>query len=153
MRAAFREIPAPLQRQTLIRLGLGAAFLVLLPALIIMAQDAHIWLPCAGAAMFFASSAFAVFRRAVLGEYVVVEGECAEVGQGAFKRREKHMLLLTGGKAVRVALRGGFGKIRPKASIRLYVSKNTPVYEKDGVQILHGYLAIEAGVRRNAPQR
>lgn len=139
----FRRMPEPLQRQTLLRLGIGALFLVLLIALIAAAQDVYLWLPCAGAVVIFAAAAFMLFRRAVLGEYVVVSGECAEVGLTAVKRRIKFLILQTDVCKLKVMLRGRLRKIPVGTAVVLYIAKNTQIYEQNGLQMLYTYMAID----------
>lgn len=139
----FKRLPEPLQKQTLIRLGIGALFLILLTALIITARDIYLWLPCAGSALFFAVAAFLLFRKAVLGEYVVVSGVCSDIGLTTVKRRAKYLILQTDECSVKVMLRSRMRKIPVGASVRLYVAKNTPVYEQNGSQIMYTYMAID----------
>jgi hypothetical protein len=143
MLAAFGKIPGPLQKQTLIRLGFGALFSVLLIVLLFTVRDVLLLLPCAGAAVLFVTAAITLFRRAARGAYTVVVGECREVGVTAAGRRAKHILLQTEEHTIRVALCGRMRKIPVGAAVNLYVADNTPVYEKDGVQMLYHYLAIE----------
>jgi len=139
----FRRLPEPLQKQVLTRLGLGAVFFLIMLALLIAVRDAYLWLPCAGAAASFAAAAFLLLRSAALGEYVVVSGGCAEVRHTAIKRRVKYFILRTDSGDLKVIPRGSARKVRRGAAVRLYVSKNTPVYEENGTQILYTYMALE----------
>lgn len=136
-------MPEPLQKQILLRLGLGAIFLVSLTVLIVAVGDMYLWLPCAGAVVFFFAAAFILFRRAVLGEYVVVDGICAEVGTTAIKRRSKFLILHAESTAVKVLLHSRLKQIPIGTEIKLYISKNTPVYKQNGLQILYTYIAID----------
>ena len=139
----FKRMPEPLQRQTLLRLGLSALFLVLTVALAIVARDIYLLLPCAGAVIFFAAAAFLLFRRVVLGEYVIVSGECAEVGLTVIRRRAKHLVLQTDACRVKVILRSRLQKISAGTKVNLYVANNAPIYDREGVQMLYSYLAID----------
>lgn len=143
MRQEFKRIPDPLQRQIFVRLGLGALFLILLIAVATTALDIYLWLPCAGMAIFFTMSAFALFRRAVLDDYVIVTGKCASVEFTAVRKRAKSLLLRTDECSLQVALRGRMRKIPAGVKVRLYIAKNTPVYEHNGNQMLYTYLAME----------
>ena len=148
MMSAFRQIPAPLQKQTLIRLGIGVVFIALLISLLIASQVFFVWLPCAGAALFFLASAFALFRRAVLGEYVVIRGVCKKMVLTVAKRRAKSMILVTDEHTVQVALHGRKRKIPVGTGIDLYVANNTPIYRKGGMQMVYSYLVIEVRGKR-----
>ena len=112
-------------------------------ALLAYTGDAFLWLPSAGTAVFFASAALSLFRRAALGEYVTVTGECAGVELTAVKKRVKSIHLRTDECTLRVVLRGRMRKIPIGAEILLYAAKNTPIYEYNGSQMMHTYLAIE----------
>ena len=136
-------MPEPLQKQTLIRLGLSVVSLILLVALIIFTRDVYLWIPCAGAALFFAAAAFLLFRRAILGEYVVVTGECSEVGVTAVRRRVKQLILQTDAGKVKVMLGSRLRKISAGTEVRVYVANNTPIYEQNGLQMLYSYLAMD----------
>lgn len=141
MKAVFKQIPEPLQRQILTRLGLGALFLVLLIVLLFTARDILIWLPCAGVCLFLFAAALALFRRAALGDYVVISGVCQSVERTAIRRRIKYITLQTEEYIVQVTPR--IRKISEGSALDLYVAKSTPLYEKGGVQLLYHYLAME----------
>jgi hypothetical protein len=143
MMTVFKQIPAPLQRQTLIRLGFGAIFLALTGVLAFTVDDMYAWLPCAGVAVFSVVTAISLFRLAALGEYVAISGVCLETGSGSVKRRAKYILLRTGKYTVRVMLHGNVKPIPAGNRLCLYLAKNTAIYEKDGMKLLYTYLALE----------
>jgi hypothetical protein len=89
------------------------------------------------------TAAFALFRRVVLGDYVIVDGVCAGVEVTMVKKRAKSMMLRTNECALRVMLRGRTRKLTNGSAIKLYIAKNTPIYEHNGNQILYSYLAME----------
>jgi len=139
----FKQIPEPLQRQIFIRLGISLVSLILFTALIATTLDIYFCMPCAIAAVIFATSAFMLFRRSILYEYVVAEGACIEVNRTALKRRDRYIVLNTDTCKVKVMVRNRLRNIPVGTVVRLYVANNTPIYEKDGMQILYSYLAIE----------
>ena len=143
MMQAFTRMPKPLQRQILIRSGLGVLFLILLIAMGFSAQDIALLLPCAGLMVFFAAGAFTLFRRAVLGEYVVVSGICTETVNTRLKRKAKYIILDTDEKNVRVSIGQRRKRFAVGMSLDLYLAANTPVYEKDGILQVFSYLALE----------
>ena len=148
MQTIFKQIPEPLQKQTLIRLGIGGVFFLLFIVLLFMGADVYIWLPCSGAAVFSSAAAFMLFRLAVLGEYVTVNGVCTEVCMSAVKRRIKQILINTDEHIVRVSLRGRKKNIRVGSAVKLFVAEKAPIYEQDGQHILYTYLAVEIEGRR-----
>lgn len=136
------RMPEPLRRQILLRLGISLLFLVLMCILIAAAGDIYLWIPCAGASVCLAAAAFLLFRRVVLDEYVVVCGECSEVGLTPLKRRAKYLIVQTETCKLKVMLQGKLGKISTGAEVSLYIAKNTSVYEQNGLKMLYTYIAI-----------
>ena len=145
---AFKLIPPPLQKQTAIRLGIGAVFVVLLAALVIIVRNTYLWLPCAAAAVFYITSAFMLFKLCISGAYVAVSGVCQEAGFTAIKKRMKYIVLQTEDRRIQVSIHGRSKAIPSGTPIVLFISKNTPVYERDGLYLIYSYLAIEAQVKR-----
>jgi len=141
--AAFKKIPAPLQKQALIRLGFSVVFLLMLAILLPVTRDIYICLPCAAAAVFLLVSAYMIFRRGLMGDYLVVSGTCQSIELSAVKRRVKSVIIQADGQTVQVMIRGRMRKITPGTPIDLYLTKDTPIYEKGGVQLLYTYLAID----------
>ena len=148
MLSVLKQIPEPLQKQILIRLWLGGLFLIQFAVLLFLRVGVFIWLPCAGAAIFSVAAAFALFRLAVLGEYVVVSGVCDDVCLSAVKRRIKYILIKTEGHMVKVTLHGRKKSISVGSAVNLYVAKNTPIYGQDRQYALYTYLAVEIEGRR-----
>jgi hypothetical protein len=139
----YKKIPEPLQKQIIVRIGLAALSLTILVVMIIATGDALLWLPCAASAIFFAAAALGLFRRAVLGEYVVITGECIESGMTIAKRRCKYILLRTDACRLKVMLRNRRKKIPVGAALSIYVAKNAPIYDQNDLSVLYNYLAID----------
>ena len=140
----FKQMPELLQKQVLVRLGLCALSIALLAALIVYTGDMFLALPFTGLSAFFAAAAFALFRTAVLGEYVVVSGKCAETSVTVLKRRAKYIVLDTDECKLKVMLRGRMRKIPVGAEVKLYIANKTPIYDHNGLQVLYTYIAMES---------
>ena len=145
---AFSKIPPPLQKQTVIRLGISAVFMILLIPLLIMARNTYLWLPCAALAAFFVVNAFLMFKLCLSGDYVIVSDVCQEAGFTAIKKRMKYIVLLAEDRRIQVAVSGRYKAIPAGMPIVLFISKNTPVYEREGLYLIFSYLAIETQVKR-----
>ena len=143
MRTAISKIPAPLRKQAFIRLGLGILSFMMTIVLSFIARDLYILLPCAGVSVFFVAAAFMLFRLSLSGEYVIVSGFCKSVTFTPIKRRIKYIVLQSGDNTLRVSVNSRFKTICARTAIDLYAAKNSLIYEKDGVQILYNYLAID----------
>jgi hypothetical protein len=145
MRNAFKQIPEPLQKQILYRLLIGIAVLIATVVFLISPMDTLSVFTCAGIMVFFFISSFLLFRRAVVEDYVVVSGECLGVTLTAVRKRVKTITMMAdGGHTIQVLIKQRSKMIRTGARITLYISKNMPLYERDGFHRLHSYLAIEA---------
>ena len=139
----FRRIPAPLQKQILVRLGLGALFLASLVAVLATPFDLFLWFPFAGLSVFFVATCFVLLRTALLGEFVVINGKCAEIGYTPVKRHAKYLILETEVGKVKVILHNSHLTVSIGADVKLFAANNTPVYEYDGLQALYTYIAID----------
>jgi hypothetical protein len=82
----------------------------------------------------------------VLGEYVIVSGECVEVGVTTIKRRVKFIILNTDICKLKVMLRGRRWTIKTGMTVKVYVAQNTPIYEDSDAHVMNTYIAIEIGV-------
>ena len=91
----------------------------------------------------FIISGLLLFRRSVCGAYVVLSGACQRIEQTAIRRRTKVIYFTVSPHTVRVNLKRWVKDLAEGDGIVLYVADNTPVYEKDGCQVLNGYLALE----------
>ena len=139
---AFKLIPLPLQKQTSNRLGIGMIFLFLLVPVLFMARNTYLWLPIAAAAVFFIISAFMIFRLSVLGNYVIVSGVYQEAGYTALKKRMKYIVMQADGQKIQVAINKRLKTMPAGTPVMLYLSKDTVVYEKDGMNFIYSYLVV-----------
>jgi len=79
---------------------------------------------------------------------VAVSGVCQEAGFTAVKKRMKYIILQAGDRRIQVSTHGRNKAIPAGTPIVLLISKNTPVYERDGLYLIYSYLAIETQVKR-----
>ena len=141
---AFKQIPEPLQRQILYRLVYGIAILFLTTALIFCTMELFSVLTCAAIMIFFISSSFLLFRKAVIGDYVVICGECLGVTQTAVRRKTKMITLRTeDNRILKIVIKQRLKKIRAGSKVTIYIAANTPVYESGGSNLLYSYLAVD----------
>lgn len=144
MKDAFKQIPEPLQKQILYRLGGGAAILPVSIALLFYAMDIFTVLSCAAVMLFCVVSSFLLFRRAVMGDYVVISGDCLSVALTAVRKRTKMITFHTeDGHTLQVMIKQRLKRIRTGSRITLYVAAECSVYEKGDAHLLHSYLAID----------
>lgn len=142
MREAFKELPQALQRQVILRAGFSLGFVFIFIALLVTTNDLYAILPAIAMVAFCAGSAAHLFRRAITKDYVMVTGVCEEVSKTLFTRRIKTIIISTEQHVIQVSPWHRPRRVPRGACIELYISPRTLVYEKDGVQVLHGYLAM-----------
>lgn len=143
MKEKFRQIPLPLQKQIIVRVGFGFAFSLVFVLMLFI--DASVYTVLAGIGMlgFCFGSAGHLFLRCTQKEYIIVTGECVELQKTLLGRRVKAMFLKCGEYTVQVIPRQHLRRMVVGTRIDLYLSSSTPVHERDGIQVLHSYLAME----------
>ena len=144
MKNVFKQIPEPLQKQILFRLCGGIGILFLTITFLYSTLDFFSVLACAAIVLLCFISSISLFRRAIIGDYVVINGECQEVSLTAVRKRTKMITLQTdGGQKLQVMIKQRLKKVATGSKVTLYVAANMPVYEKGDALILHSYLAID----------
>jgi len=143
LKAQFSVMPKPLQREISYRLGFALVFLLLFVFVLILLLDWMSIIPFIGISLFFLISATLLFHRVSSGQYVVVEGICAEVSTTLIRKRAKTILVQTNEHLVQVIIKQRLKKISQGSHVKIYVSDQTQVYDKDGRLLLSGYLAID----------
>jgi len=139
----FKQIPEPLQRQVLYKVGYGAVILLVTVILLFCTMEWFSVVACFVATIFCFISAFTLFRRSVIGDYVVISGECIGANITAVRKRTKMIVLRTeDNQILKVMMTNRLKKINVGSKIILYIASNMPVYEKDGAILLYSYLAI-----------
>lgn len=87
-----------------------------------------------------------------MGDYVVIRGHCLESTVTLLRRRTKSILMDADEHMVQVMLKQRLKRIPVGTELEIYVASNTQVYEKDGAELLHTYLAIHiktGGIKRD----
>lgn len=111
-------------------LCLRLGFVMLVPALILL--------------IFLLFHGIWLFRLAVRQQYLAIDGACTYIQRTAVRKRARYLQLDVQGTCVQIAAKRSYIPYHPQQQLRLYLTPQTPVYEKDGVQLLSDYLGIEA---------
>ena len=85
-----------------------------------------------------------LFRLATTQRYIVVEGTCTSIYRTPIRKRVRYLQLDVQGMCVQIASKRSYSSYYPQQPLRLYLALQTPVHEKDGIQIIQDYLGIEA---------
>jgi len=141
-KAQYATIPNPLKKQLLTRIGLALAFF-LLSVLVLWAMfDWLAMIPLICLAVFSAIRAYILFSQAVAGEYMIIRGRCIEVTATPIRKRSKSILVQADEHVIRLMVKQRPTRIPVGVELDIYVAANTPIYEKDGADLIHTYLAI-----------
>lgn len=139
--AKFKELPSPLQKQIVQRIGLGVAMLALF--VIIWAATGTLGLAVPGLvlACYFLGSGGLLFLRCVREEYLCLTGTVKDVITSGLRKRPKFLLVTT--EQGLLQLPPGRKPFPAGSSVTLYLVTSTPVYEQDGIFKIYTYLALE----------
>jgi len=143
IKATFSTIPEPLQKQVYIRLGFTVVFLILFLITLFMLFDGLIVAPFIVLSIFNLISAVHVYDCAAKGNYAQIEGSCIEVNNSTIRKRIKSITLKTEAHTVQMNIKNTRQRIQKGMIITVFVSTNTPVYEKHGIMMLYNYIAID----------
>ena len=154
MKERFKRLPYALQKQILLRFGVGLLFLLVSILVLAFYRDIYFFLPCFVFAIFFGINGVLLFKQADKGKYVVVEGICSDIERTPIRKRVKSIYMQTDADAVKLIVKQRVRQIAVGNTIRVYVADNTPVYEQEQCKLLCTYLCIEIvrGVERNDSQ-
>ena len=141
VRAKFKELPSPLQKQIVQRIGLGVAMLALFG--IIWGTTGTLCLAIPGLALagYLLGSGGLLFHRCVRGVYICLTGTVQDVIISGLRKRPKFLLVDTGQGLLQLPL--GRKPFPVGSSVTLYLVTSTPVYEQDGIFKIYTYLALE----------
>ena len=144
MMKVFKQLPEPLQRQILYKLGYGLTLLFVTIVLFFYTMELFSVLACVIIMVFCVISAFALFRRAVVGDYVAIRGECLGVTLTAVRKRTKTVILRTDdNRTLKIMIKHRLKKINAGSAITVYAASNVPIYENNGAHLLYSYLALD----------
>lgn len=139
----LKKLPEVLQRQVIFRLGGGILFLFLLVVIWISMGDLYLVLPCLLCGGYLLGGGIWLFYHALAGNYIRLQGECCKIETTGLRRRIRYIYLALEKGIVKVTMRQRIRKLSEGEIVILYVSEQTPVYEKDGVYIINNYYAME----------
>ena len=136
----FKELPAPLQKQIVQRMGLGLAMLALFG--VIWAATGTLGLAIPGLAMAgcLLGSRGLLFYRCMQREYICLTGAVKEVSTSGLRRKPKFLLIDTEQGLIKIS--AGRRPFPTGSTVALYLAVNTPVYEEDGAYHIFTYIAL-----------
>lgn len=142
MKKFFQKLPPVLRKQILIRFGTAVFGLLTAALFTFWFRDFVLCVPFLLFALVSGSAGAALLIRMLQGGFVRVEGICTQVERTGVRRRAKAIVLSTGEHTVKIYLRGKLESM-PGDHITAYLADNMPVYQRDGYEVVNGYLAID----------
>ena len=145
MKEKWKTIPEILRKQITLRFGVGLFALLLFIVILIAYRDLYLALPCAILSGFLFAAAGVLGCSVIRGDYLCITGTCTQVQKTAVRKRIKLLHLDMSGIPVQLQVKHRLKDICAGDAVTLYVTEKTPVYEKDGYQLICSYIAIEKG--------
>lgn len=149
MRERLKELPEALQRQVVIRLGLGTGFLLLCLVICLCFRDLYLSLPCILLAAFLIVNGSWLFYNGVTGRYVRIQGICKEIETTGIRKRIRYIYILLEQSVIKIPVRQRMRKLVVGDAIIIYLSDKEPVYEQDDGYLVCGYFALERRKEEN----
>lgn len=135
------QIPVPMQTQILIQTALAILSLII-GITFFFCFTSTMALPFLFLTILTAANGCRIYRIAVLGHYLTLNGTVLSVERTAILRRPKALLAEIDGKALRIVLRSRHKAPTEGGRIAVYVQDSTPIYEWKGIHLLSSYLAV-----------
>ncbi len=143
MKDEFRQLPAALQKQILIRGVLGTVALLIFIAILICTKELSFGIPCIVLSLFMIVNSIQLLYNCIKGSYVVIEGVCEEVEKTAIRKWVKSLSMIVEDKRLMVSVRRRFKAPAAGDQITVYLPVDTPVYESEGGYCVYSYYALE----------
>lgn len=143
MKERLKELPGALQKQILYRITLGAGFFLLALVTLAYFRDWYLCLPCFLLAGIFGISGGGLLFQGLKGSYVCVRGICRQIEVTGFHRRVKSVTIAWEQGTLKMPVRQRMGKLAAGDTVIVYLSVDTPVYERDSVYEISSYYALE----------
>ena len=139
----FKDIPAALQKQIILRLGLGMLALFLFAIISIYYRSLYLSLPCFLLSAVLFSYGGILFYNCIKQSYLILQGVCVDVFTTRVRRRIKSITLMIGEKNLKLPIQKRVQTIKEGDTVTVYLSEKTPVYEDGGSYIVYSCYALE----------
>ena len=149
----FKDVPAALQKQVILRLGLGILALLLSVIVSVYYRSLYFSLPCfLLSAVLFAYGGI-LFYNCIKKRYLVLQGVCVDVLTTRVRRRIKSVTLMIDEKNLKLPVQKRVQAVKEGDTVTVYLSEKAPVYE-DGVNyVVYSCYALEVRKEYDDEQR
>ena len=139
----YEHFPAPLRQLLNLRLIGAAAGLFLTLVILLVFAELPLILPSLLLLFWSSADAWRLYRLFTHQEFLVLSGVCTRVDISPIRRRPKAIYTDIEGKPVKIPINMPLGSAAIGDTIKIYISRQSPVYESDGVSTIFRYYAIE----------
>lgn len=139
----YRALPGFFQRQLCAHIIAGVCLLAIAGLFLCLRFGFVMLVPALILLIFLLLHGVWLFRLAVRQQYIVVDGVCTYVQRTSIRKRAKYLQIDVQGMCVQIASKRSHVPYHSQQRLRLYLTPQTPVYEKDGIQVINDYLGIE----------
>lgn len=143
MKEKFKSIPKPINKQILVRLGIGFLSLVVAILMLVIAKDFILSLPCWLLFVYMAVSGGIMLYNCLKGDFVAVKGTCVNIELTKFWKRVKVIYIQTEKGQMRVPIRKRIRRLSEGDDVTVYMPSKTRIYEQDNSLVIFGYYAID----------
>ena len=148
----YEHLPAPLRQLINLRLIGAAAGLFLTLVILLVFAEPPLMLPSLLLLFWSSADAWRLYRLFTHQEYLVLSGVCTKVDMSPIRRRPKAIYTDIEGRSVKISLNRPLGSVMIGDTIVIYLSRQSPIYESDGVSTIFRYYAVERTPNTNRSQ-
>lgn len=148
----YEHFPAPLRQILNLRLIGAAAGLFLSLIILLFFAELPLILPSLLLLFWSSADAWRLYRLFTHQEYLVLSGVCTKVETSPIRRRPKAIYTDIEGRPVKIPLNRPLGSVTIGDTIVIYLSRQSPIYESDGIATIFRYYAVECKPDTNRSQ-
>ncbi len=139
-------MPEALTKGIMSRIGIGGILLIVSIFVSVLWRDVYLTLPCLLFSIYFLLNGIQLYRIAAGNNYVIVTGRCSFIERTKFRRKISSITFITEEKiAIKLFIKHRIQNFQEGDQVKVYISKQTPVYDNGESKVLCSYLAIQTG--------
>lgn len=143
MKDMFKQLPAALQKQIVLRLAIGAGFFVLFLIVQFGMGDIYFSLPCVVFGGVMIVNGGLLLYNSTKGNFISVRGVCSQVETAGIRKRIKNIYIDTEPYTLKLLVRRRIRNLSIGDTIIVYLSEKAPVYEQDNGYMICSYYVLE----------
>lgn len=131
MKDKFNKIPAALQKQIILRFGMGILVFFLFIIVSICYRNLYFSLPCFLLSFVLFAYGIFLFYNCIENKYLILEGTCVEVLTKRVRKKIKSIILMVDGKNLKLPIqKKSTNNQRGKYCYCVFIGKNTCIIFK-----------------------